>query len=251
MSVSEDPTKPSVSIVIPAFNEAERIDPTLAAVGEYAKGYGGKVELVLVDDGSADDTAKRGKAFASERLDVQVLINEVNRGKGYSVRRGMMAARCDVVLMSDADLSTPLEELEKLLPWVEEGYEVVIGSRAMKESVLDPPQPFFRRVMGHVFRVMRGMLMLSGIRDTQCGFKLFTREAAQRVFKLQESFGFAFDSEALGIAEALGFEIKEVGVVWRDDPNSTVHWFKDTLGMVRGLWYIRRRLKRLKKELVH
>jgi hypothetical protein len=154
----------------------------------------------------------------------------------------MLAATGELVLMCDADLSTPVAEVERLLEWLERGYAVVIGSRDMRESVLDPPQPRLRRWAAWGFRAIRRRLLLGELRDTQCGFKLFRREAAQQIFSRQTIDGWLFDCEVLGIAERLGYRIKEVGVVWGNNPDSRVKPVREALLAVPTLLAIRRRL---------
>ncbi len=234
---------PDLSIIVPAYQEADRIERGLKRVVQYAQQSHRKIELIVVDDGSRDATAQVARAIATnDSLSVCVLVNDRNRGKGYSVRRGMLAATGHVRLMSDADFSTPVEEIEKLLPWFEQGAEVVIGSRNMPDSKLEPPQPWYRRVMGLVFRTMRHMLVLGGIRDSQCGFKAFSAKAAKEVFGRLVETGFAFDVEALALANRLGHRTVEVGVFWRDDRRSSIRPVRDSLNMFLALWFIRRRL---------
>ncbi len=201
----------------------------------------------MVDDGSRDGTCDIVRRFAAEPLDVRLLVNAANRGKGYAVREGMLAATGGLVLMCDADLSTPIEELEKLLSWLERGYDVVIGSRDMPESVLDPPQPLLRRWLAWRFRAIRRRLLLRELRDTQCGFKLFRRDAAREIFSRQATAGWLFDCEVLGIAERLGYRIKEVGVIWRNNPDSRVKPVREALLAVPTLLAIRRRLAKVSK----
>lgn len=235
-----------ISIVVPAYEEAARLPQSLRTIAAWAEQSDLRCEIVVVDDGSRDGTAAAAEAFAASEagaaVQMRVLINDGNRGKGYSVRRGMLEATGDLLLLSDADLSTPIEQVEKLLPWIEEGHAVAIGSRAMADSVLDPPQPWLRWTMGRIFGLMRRMIMLPDIRDTQCGFKLFTREAGRQVFALQQAEGFAFDCEVLGLARKLGYRIREVGVVWRDDRDSKVRPVRDSLAILWSLVQIRLRV---------
>ncbi len=234
----------ALSIVIPAFNEARRLGDTLRRIREYAVGTGQAWEIVVVDDGSTDGTGDVVRQFGAAPLTLQLLVNPSNRGKGDSVRRGVLAASGGLVLMCDADLSAPIEEVEKLWPWLARGYDVVIGSRDMPDSVLDPPQPRLRRRLAAVFRAVRRWLMLPGLRDTQCGFKLFRKAAARDVFARQTVAGWLFDCEVLGLAERLGYRIKEVGVTWRHRPQSRVKLVREALAAVPGLVVIRRHLRR-------
>ena len=239
------PARPDLSIVIPAFNEANRITRTLAAIRRYAEVNGKHIELIVVDDGSMDQTAEIARDFDAGPLTVEVLVNETNRGKGYSVRRGMLAAHGRVLLMSDADMSTPIEDIEKLLPWIEDGHDVAIGSRNMPESELRPSQPLPRRMMGAMFRSLRRGLLRDGVRDSQCGFKCFTAAAAQEVFHRQSETGFAFDCEILAIARRLGLRIREVGVLWCDNRDSRVRPIRDSWRMLVAIFRIRSHIRRL------
>jgi dolichyl-phosphate beta-glucosyltransferase len=234
-----------ISVIIPAYNESARIGPTLTAVQDYAVQRAQALEVVVVDDGSTDDTAAQADPARWRPLALQVLANDRNRGKGFSVRRGVLASRGDPVLICDADLSTPIEELDKLLPWLEHECDVVIGSRDMPDSVLEPPQPPLRRVMAATFRGIRRRLLLPDLKDTQCGFKCFRRDAARAVFTRQTLDGWLFDCEVLGLAEWLGFTIREVGVLWRDRPDSRVRVVREALRALPTLWAIRRRLAQL------
>jgi dolichyl-phosphate beta-glucosyltransferase len=172
---------------------------------------------VVVDDGSRDRTAERAEAAGAT-----VLRNEANRGKGYAVRRGMLAARGARRLMTDADLSTPIEELERLGARIDEGYDVVIGSRALPGARIEVRQPWYRENMGRLFNLFVRALAVPGVTDTQCGFKLFTAAAARDVFAAARLDGFSFDVEALFLARRKGYRIAEVPVVWRNDAASRV-----------------------------
>ncbi|HEX6737253.1 MAG TPA: dolichyl-phosphate beta-glucosyltransferase [Vicinamibacteria bacterium] len=209
-----------LSVVIPAYNEAERLPPTLERVLGYLRGRGVSHEVVVVDDGSRDRTVARARAVGGDT--VTVLANEVNRGKGYSVRRGMLAARGARRLMTDADLSTPIEDLERLAARLDDGYQVAIGSRALPDSNVEIHQPWYRENMGRVFNAAVRLLALPGLKDTQCGFKLFSAEAAQAAFSRAQLDGFSFDVEALFLARRLGYRIAEVPVTWRNDAASRV-----------------------------
>jgi dolichyl-phosphate beta-glucosyltransferase len=177
-------------------------------------------EIVLVDDGSTDGTAQAAQAVGGRGL--VVLRNEGNRGKGYAVRRGMRAARGERRLMSDADLSTPIEELGRLEACLENGHDVAIGSRALPGARIEVRQPWYRENMGRLFNVFVRVLAVPGLRDTQCGFKLFSARAAEAIFTAARLDGFSFDVEALFIARRLGYRIAEVPVVWRNDAATRV-----------------------------
>jgi dolichyl-phosphate beta-glucosyltransferase len=236
---------PTLSIVIPAFNEARRLGDTLRRIRQYAADAGSRWEVIVVDDGSGDDTGDVVRQFAADPLRVQLLVNPVNRGKGHSVRRAMLAATGDVVLMCDADLSAPIEELEKVRPWLDRGFDLVIGSRDMPDSLLDPPQPRIRRLLAVVFRAVRRRMMLPALRDTQCGFKLFRQAAARDVFARQTVDGWLFDCEVLGLAQRLGYRIKEIGITWQHRPESRVRLLREVFAAVPRLLAIRQRVSRV------
>ena len=176
-----------------------------------------------MDDGSTDGTAEAAQAVGGPGL--VVLRNEGNRGKGYAVRRGMRAARGERRLMSDADLSTPIEELGRLEACLEAGHDVAIGSRALPGARIEVRQPWYRENMGRLFNVFVRVLAVPGLRDTQCGFKLFSARAAEAIFTAARLDGFSFDVEALFIARQLGYRIAEVPVVWRNDAATRVSLF--------------------------
>lgn len=214
---------PSLSVVIPAFNEAERLPPTLERVIAYLRARGGDYELLVVDDGSSDATADRAEGLLAALGDRgRVLRNPGNLGKGASVRRGMLAARGDRVLFSDADLSTPIEEVEKLERALDAGAGVAIGSRALDRALVEERQPFARDVMGRVFNAVVQLFAVRGIRDTQCGFKLFAGEVVAPVFARTRIDRFGFDVEVLALAQRLGVSVVEVPVRWRNSPGSRV-----------------------------
>jgi dolichyl-phosphate beta-glucosyltransferase len=232
---------PFLSVVIPAYNERPRLPETLRKVESYLARQGYDWELIVVDDGSEDGTAALADhTFTSPRS--RVLKNPRNLGKGASVRNGMLAARGRYRLFSDADLSTPIEELEKLLTAIAgDGSDVVIGSRAVRELV-EEHQPIYRESMGRVFNVLVQAIVLRGIRDTQCGFKLFRAAAAEDIFPYQRTAGWAFDVEILGIARRRGHRIAEVPVRWLNSPVSRVRIVRDSLRMLFDLFRIRRHL---------
>ncbi len=218
---------PDLSVVIPAYNEAERLPPTLAKVRAYLESRGGAFEILVVDDGSEDDTANRAEA-----LGVQVVRNDGNRGKGFSVRRGMLLARGARRLMTDADLSTPIEDLPRLMEAMDAGYGVVIASRALPGSNIEVRQPWYRENMGRVFNLCVRLFALPGLHDTQCGFKLFRADAARDAFASARHDGFSFDVEALFLARRHGHRIAEVPVTWRNDAASRVGTMSGLLAFV-------------------
>lgn len=227
-----------LSVVVPAYNEAERIGPSLDRMLTWLADNVRDFEIVVVDDGSTDQTTEviARRMLHSHRL--RILRNAVNSGKGWSVRRGMLEAEGDHILMTDADLSTPIEELQQLAPHVSK-HDIVIGSRATAGSRILRHQPLYREWMGKVFNRMVQAVVLPGISDTQCGFKLFRREAAQAVFSRVTTPGFGFDVEALFIARRMGLTIAEVPVVWIDDPATRVSPLRDASRMALDLVRIR------------
>jgi dolichyl-phosphate beta-glucosyltransferase len=210
---------PTLSIVIPAYNEALRLPATLARVREHLAARGLAHEILVVDDGSTDGTAAVARAGGDA---VRVLRHEANRGKGYAVRRGMLAASSERRLMTDADLSTPIEELARLEAEIDRGFDVAIGSRAVAGARIEVRQPAYREAVGRLFNRLVQALLLPGLADTQCGFKLFTAEAAEAAFGACRLDGFSFDVEALYVVRRRGLRIAEVPVVWRNDAATRV-----------------------------
>jgi dolichyl-phosphate beta-glucosyltransferase len=207
----------ALSVVVPAFNEAARLPPTLERIRAYLAASGAAHEIVVVDDGSTDATADVARAHGAT-----VIRNERNRGKGHAARRGMLAARGARRLMTDADLSTPIEELPRLMARLDEGYDVAIASRAVAGARIEVRQPAYREGMGRLFNLCVRALAVPGIHDTQCGFKLFTAAAAEASFGPARLDGFSFDVETLFLARRRGLRIAEVPVTWRNDAASRV-----------------------------
>jgi dolichyl-phosphate beta-glucosyltransferase len=217
---------PRLSVVIPAFNEAARLPATLAHLVAYLEASGpSPYELLLVDDGSRDATAACAQAAGGA---VRVLRNPTNRGKGYSVRRGMLEARGERLLMSDADLSTPIEELPRLLQKLDEGFDVAIASRALPGANIEVRQGRFRESVGRLFNLLVRLLVLPGLNDTQCGFKLWQAAAAKEAFSLSRLDGFSFDVETLYVAARHGRRIAEIPVTWRNDTATRVTLLRGT-----------------------
>lgn len=254
---------PAGAIVIPAYNEAARLEPTLLEVRRFAETWQQPLELIVVDDGSRDATVACARRVMEQPaglhrarapwswgpLRVRLLENRRNRGKGFAVRRGMRAARAARWrLMCDADLPTPLSELPRLLAALEAGADVVIGSRDIPPARLDPPQPLLRRAAALLFRALRRQFLAPVLRDTQCGFKLFCTPAAEVLFARLREPGWLFDCELLAHAERLGMRIVEVGVLWRDDARSHVPLVSTALGTLPALWRIRARVRRFSAE---
>jgi len=220
----------SISIIIPAWNEQVRLPDTLRRVEQYLEDNAWEFhEIVVVDDGSTDDTVAAAQEFASRNPNIRVLRNPGNRGKGYSVRHGMLEAKGEWRLFSDADLSTPIEELEKLWQVVAQGKdEIAIGSRALDRSLIGVHQPGYRETMGRFFNGVMRMATGLPISDTQCGFKLFRADVAKELFSRQLLERFGFDAEILYIAFKRGYSIAEIPVRWNHVEGSKV-------GMLNGL----------------
>jgi len=218
-------TAPGLSVVIPAYNEAARLPRTLALLTAYLRTACPDHEIVVVDDGSTDGTAQAARAAGVDRL--RVLRYEPNHGKGYAVRQGMQATTGALRLMTDADLSTPIEDLPRLLAALQAGADIAIGSRALPGSNVEVRQPWYREAMGRLFNRLVRLLTLPGLYDTQCGFKLFTAAAAERSFGAARLDGFCFDVEVLYVARRRGLRIAEVPVTWRNDAATRV-------GLLRG-----------------
>lgn len=213
-----------LSVVIPAYNEEKRISKTLKSIDEYLRKQNYLYEILVVSDGSKDNTAKVVNDLTSEIKNLRVIDNKQNRGKGYVVRQGIMEAKGKYRLFTDADNSTSIDQVEKMWPLLEKGVDVVIGSRDLKDSVLDPPQPFLRNfILGEGFKLYRKLVLgLWGVEDTQCGFKCFSDRMVEKVFPKCVIDRFAFDPEILIVANKKGYKIKEIPVYWKNDLSSTV-----------------------------
>jgi dolichyl-phosphate beta-glucosyltransferase len=228
-----------LSIVIPAYNEEARIGQTLQKIREYLARQDYAAEIIVVDDGSRDRTAEKAAEMLRGMKNGRIIRRRRNAGKGYSVKEGILHSQGELVLFSDADLSTPIEELEKFLPWFPAGYDVVLGSRAFPDSDIQIRQNFFREFMGKSFNVFVRLWLIKGIPDTQCGFKLFRGKAARDVFSQVKTRGFSFDVEALYLCLRSGYKIKQVPVCWRNSPPSKVRIFKSSVQMLLELIMIR------------
>ncbi len=200
-----------LSIVIPAYNEEERIVKTLKRIVEYADRHIRDYEIIVVDDGSEDNTA-----LVVKKQKIKLISYKKNRGKGYAVKQGVLKSKGDYILITDSDLATPIEEYNKLKQFIKE-YEIVVGSRTLRVK-----QTWLRIFLGVVFSFIVRLLFHLGIRDTQCGFKLFRKEPAKRIFSMLKTNGFAFDVEALLLAKRIGYKIKEVPVKWTNKKGSKV-----------------------------
>ena len=230
-----------LTIVIPCYNEEQRLPPTVEHVERFLDARNEPYELILVDDGSADGTRKVMEAAAERNSAIRVEALPRNRGKGRALATGVQAAKGDEILLTDADLSTPIEELDKLEAALSNGAGIAIGSRALPGSRVEVSQPFYRVVMGKGFNLIVQAVLLPGIWDTQCGFKLFRADVAQRVFAHLETDGFGFDPEVLYRARKQGVKIAEVPVVWRNSAPTKVSPVRSSLDMLKHV--IRLRLR--------
>lgn len=233
--------KPFVSIVIPAYNEEKRVSATLKRIVEYSKTKPYPIEIIVSDDGSLDQTIRVAMdALKDSQISHQVLRAPENQGKGAAVRRGMQTASGEYRLFSDADLSTPIEELDKFLPiLIEKKADVVIGSRAIGGANIVEHQPFFREWMGRIFNRVATLFAFKGIRDSQCGFKCFTREACELIFPVQKLDGFSFDVELIFLAQKNRLKVAELPVTWVNSAASKVRLFRDPLLMFWDVMRIR------------
>lgn len=228
---------PTLSVVIPAYNEAERIGPTLEATGAFFASQGIAYEIIVVDDGSIDSTAEVVNGYAARDDRIRLISYSANRGKGHAVRTGVLEAKTDTVLLTDADLATPIAEFEKLRQAVRNGCDIVVGSRALKDSEIEGWRPWYRVLSGKIFNRIVQLLTVPGIHDTQCGFKLFAGQSAGEIFSRARVDGFGFDVETLFLARKLGYRIGEIAVRWSNSPATKVSVLRDTLPM---LWEVLR-----------
>ena len=226
----------SLSVIIPAYNESGRIKPTLIHIMKYLKGKHLDFEIIVINDCSKDDTFDVVSSIRSDKI--KIFNNKENKGKGYSVRKGMLLAKKEHVLFSDADLSTPIEELSKFDKHIQKN-DIIIGSRNLPRSNILIKQPFIRSKLGKIFPLLVSLILLRGIKDTQCGFKLFRADIARKIFTKQTVERFGFDVEILYIAKKLGYKIKEIPITWKNAEGSTLDPVKDSIRMFKELMIIK------------
>jgi glycosyltransferase involved in cell wall biosynthesis len=227
------------SIVVPAFNEAARIGGALAAITTCIREQAWDAEVLVVDDGSTDATVAVVDEWIGRYPEIRLIRNPTNRGKGYSVRNGMLQAAGEIVMFTDADLSAPIEEAERLFAAIRGGADIAIGSRWLDRGRQTLHQPLYRRFFGRCFNAVTRMLMRLPFADTQCGFKAFRQEVAHTVFQLQRIERWGFDPELLFIALKLGYRVKEIPVTWGHDERSRISYLRDGIQMLQELVYIR------------
>lgn len=227
------------SIIIPAYNESARVGATLERVLAHVAERGWDAEIIAVDDGSRDNTVEIIRAYAEKNPRLRLLQNPGNRGKGYSVRNGMLHAKGELLLFSDADLSSPIEEADKLFGAIAGGADIAIGSRWLRRDLQTQRQPFYRQIFGRVFNLMLRITLGLGFKDTQCGFKAFTRDAAGKIFPLQKIERWGFDPELLYLARKLKFKVVEVPVEWAHSEGTRISPLRDGIRMFVEMLKIR------------
>jgi glycosyltransferase involved in cell wall biosynthesis len=227
------------SIVIPAYNESIRLRATVEKILAHLQEQGWDAEILVVNDGSTDDTAAIVQAFAAQNHAVRLVQNPGNRGKGYSVRNGMLQASGEILLFSDADLSSPIEESDKLFAAIAAGADVAMGSRWLRTELQTQRQPLYRQVYGRLFNFALRLILGLHYRDTQCGFKAFTRRAAHSIFPLQHIERWGFDPEILYLARKFGLKVKEVPVKWAHREGTRLNPLRDGIRMFGEMLKIR------------
>jgi dolichyl-phosphate beta-glucosyltransferase len=242
------PDRPYLSLILPAYNEAQRIAQTVGEAQAYLEQRGFSHEIIVAADGN-DGTRERVAEMARTDPTLHVLGSVERRGKGYGIRQGVARAQGQIIGFADADNKTPIEEFDKLQPWLSQGYEVVVGSRSLRESRVERAQPLYRRLGSEAFALfMHTLIGLRGITDSQCGFKFFQRPVALDLFGRQKIDGYMFDVEILYLAERAGYRIAQVPVRWRDDADSRFgagEALEDALDILRIRWWAFRNLRSL------
>ena len=240
--ISSESGPVQLSVVIPVYNEERNIHETLRRIEVFLSLKGVAWEVLVVSDGSKDKTHEIVESILKSRpqLPLKFLCSDTNHGKGYASRRGMLEARGGHVLLTDADLSAPIKEVDRLIAALETGAQVAIGSRVVREKDCDVRQSLKRHVSGRIFNFFVQCLVLPGIHDSQCGFKCFTHQAAQKLFSLQKLDGFSFDVEVLYLARKFGYKIAEVPVMWSQGIDSHVNFLRDSFCMLKDLFKIKK-----------
>ncbi len=233
------PNPTDLSIIIPAYNEEARLPETLAKIAAYINTSKRDTEVLVVDDGSTDATVAAAEGMRDKLPAMRIISNGVNRGKGFSVRHGMLEAHGRIALFTDADLSAPIEEADKLLAAVENRYDVALGSRAINRSLISARQSRFREFAGIVFNTVVRLCLRLPFVDTQCGFKAFKREPCKIIFEQQRIEGFGFDPELLYLARHHGLHATEIPVRWAHSPGTKVSMVRDSLQMFADVFIIR------------
>ena len=231
--------RPVYSIIIPAYNEGSRLGVTLERVLAYVARRGWDAEVIVVNDGSRDNTTEIIRCYAGKNPRLRLLENPGNRGKGYSVRNGMLHAQGEILLFSDADLSAPIEEADKLFAALENGADVAIGSRWLQSDLQTQRQSLHRQLFGRVFNVLLRVTLGLSFKDTQCGFKAFTRQAADTIFPLQDIERWGFDPELLYLAKKFKFRVVEVPVAWAHQEGTRINPLRDGSKMFLEMLIIR------------
>lgn len=237
--------KPFLSVIIPTYNEVDRLPLTLIDVDRHLSNGDLSYEVLVTDDGSTDGTYALVEHFARLMPNLRIIrAGSTNQGKGFAVRRGMEEARGNIRLFMDADNATSVDQCFQMVPFFKEGYDVIIGSRSAKGSVLMPPQPLLKQIAGLAGSIFVRLLGLQKRKDTQCGFKCFSEEAAQEIFRRTKIQGWIFDTEVLMLADRLGFRTKEVPVVWKDNHVSKVSmrgYYRALFDALRIRWWLSRK----------
>ncbi len=237
-----------LSVIVPAYNEAHRLPKTLEKIYDYLKKQTYPWEIVVVDDGSTDETVSKTELLAKKIPNLRVIANKVNHGKGAVVKQAMLGARGDWRIFTDADNSTPLDQIEKLWKFKNE-FEVIIGSRHLEKGSIKTPPPWYREVISFLSNLLIQIMAVPGIKDTQCGFKLFSKNATEKIFPLQTIDRWSFDVEILAIARKLKIPIKEVAVDWYNSPESKVRAIRALARSLVELVKIWWRMKKIKEPI--
>lgn len=230
-----------LSIIIPVFNEENCIKRTLESIAYYLSSLGYSYEIIVADDGSTDTTKKIVESFIQTHpnLAIKFVTENIHKGKGYAVKIGMKNSNGEYSLFLDADLSTDIKELDKFIPYIQEQVDVIIGSRKIQGAKIEIHQPFIREFMGKVFTWLSNIILGTQFSDFTCGFKCFSKKAKEQIFNLQKITNWSYDAEILFLAKKLGYHIKEVPVIWKNDPSTKVRLFRDAISSFIDLIKIR------------